>query len=221
MVRAVLFDLDDTLHDRAASLRAFVADQHVRLFDRLCPLDAFVREFMALDAHGQLSKRLLYPRLLKRLGIDRVDAGLLSDDYGSGFHAHVRSMSGRAKLLQQLRLHDFKLGLVTNGWTDFQERTIDAIGMRQAFDVIMISEREALRKPDPRLFERAAAMLGVRPSQCVFVGDNPNADVVGASDAGMIPIWFRRGFASRRSARLSLPAIWVRRAGVRATARLR
>ena len=56
----------------------------------------------------------------------------------------------------------------------------------------MISEAEGLRKPDPAIFLRAADWLHVEPSQCLFVGDNPVVDILGAHAAGMRTAWFRR-----------------------------
>lgn len=56
---------------------------------------------------------------------------------------------------------------------------------------MLISEAEGLRKPETALFLRAADRLGVAPAQCLFVGDNPVADVMGAMKAGMRAVWFR------------------------------
>ncbi|WP_084584093.1 HAD family hydrolase [Sphingomonas azotifigens] len=192
MIAAILFDLDETLHDRAASLRSFLLDQHRRWFPGHVAQHAFVAQFLALDAHGSLAKPLLYPRLLAALGITGRDADMLAADYAAGFRDHVRPMDGVAALLPALRARGLRLGIISNGATAFQHRTIDALGIRAAFDAILISEAEQLRKPDPRLFHRATERLGVSPERCVFVGDHPEADVRGAMAAGMGAIWFRR-----------------------------
>ena len=59
-------------------------------------------------------------------------------------------------------------------------------------DTVVISEREGIRKPDPKIFIRAAERVRVPPQQCLFVGDNPEADIGGALAAGMQAVW-RRG----------------------------
>lgn len=190
---AVLFDLDETLHDRAASLRAFLVDQHRRWFLGRIAEGTFVERFVRLDAHGSLSKAVLYPTLLAELDIDEPPGDDLATEYSQRYHEFARPMAGAGDLLAVLRRRGFKLGVVTNGWTDFQLRTVATIGIRDAIDAVLVSEAEGLRKPDARLFRRAAERLGVATGSCLFIGDNPTADVLGAEDAGMRAIWLRRG----------------------------
>jgi putative hydrolase of the HAD superfamily len=78
-----------------------------------------------------------------------------------------------AKTLSDLRDRSLRLGIVTNGETAFQRRHIEALGLDRLVDAVLISQSEGLRKPDPVLFGRAAAKLGVTAADCVFVGDNP------------------------------------------------
>src|SRR5207244_12867347 len=93
--------------------------------------------------------------------------------------------------LRQLRHARVKLGIVTNGTVHIQDAKIDALGLRELMDVIVISEREGVRKPDAEIFNRAVARLGVAASETWFVGDNPDADVAGAHAAGLRGFWRR------------------------------
>lgn len=195
MISAVLFDLDETLHDRAGSLTSFLCDQHRHWFATRVDLATFVTEFQTLDAHGSLPKSQLYPRLLAVLGIVDLDPESLAEAYDCDFSRHARRMEGAGELLAMLRERGMRLGIVSNGRTEFQNRVIDALGFLDAVDVILISEAEQLRKPDPRLFHRAAARLGVAAEHCLFVGDNPHADILGAMAVGMQAVWFPRGLA--------------------------
>jgi FMN phosphatase YigB (HAD superfamily) len=72
-------------------------------------------------------------------------------------------------------------------------RHINALGLAELVDAYFISEAEQLRKPDIRLFARAAARIGTPIEDCLFVGDNPVADILGAHAAGMQTAWIRRG----------------------------
>ena len=91
--------------------------------------------------------------------------------------------------LQTLRKHGKKLGIITNGATKLQQQKLDALGISELFDTILISETEGVRKPDPLIFARAVGRCGVSASEAVFVGDHPDVDVMGALAAGLIPIW--------------------------------
>ena len=191
---AILFDLDDTLHDRAGSLRAFVADQQRRWLDGRVEPAGFIERLVVLDANGHLAKSTLYPRLLDELNIADVDPAALAADYGARYQAFARPRDDALGTLAALRRRGIKLGVMSNGWTDFQLRTLVASGLEDTVDAVLISQAEGLRKPDRRLFERAAVQLGVATKECLFVGDNPVADIDGARGAGMRTAWIRGGF---------------------------
>ena len=95
--------------------------------------------------------------------------------------------------LTGLRARGLRLGIVTNGETEFQRRHVEALGLDRLVDAVLISQAEGLRKPDAALFLRAANRLGAEPAGCLFVGDNPAVDILGAHAAGMRTVWFRDG----------------------------
>lgn len=196
-MRAILFDLDETLLDRTPALVAFLADQHARFRGRLGDASpaAWRDRFLALDARGRVPKSDVYPALLDALGGDPAAADALVADYRERCCRFARAVPGMEGTLAVLRRRGFRLGIVTNGETAFQDRHLDALGLGDRVDAILISEAEGLRKPDARLFHRAAARLGVAPALCLFVGDDPAADIVGAAAAGMRTAWLRRGAA--------------------------
>lgn len=96
--------------------------------------------------------------------------------------------------LHQLASLGLKLGIISNGATTTQEAKIVALGLEPLMDVILISEREGVRKPDPAIFNLALGRLGVRADAAWFVGDNPDADMRGASEAGLTAV-LRRSWA--------------------------
>jgi putative hydrolase of the HAD superfamily len=82
------------------------------------------------------------------------------------------------------------MAVVSN--TSFTERTLRAElekhGLADYFEFILTSSEYSVRKPNPLLFEMAAARLGVLASSIWFVGDRIDADVVGANAAGMTSV---------------------------------
>lgn len=92
-----------------------------------------------------------------------------------------------------MRGRGLKLGIVSNGEAALQWSNIDALGLRERMDVVLISQEQGLRKPDAAIFRRAAERLGAPPDDCVFVGDNPVTDVLGARNAGMQAVWLENG----------------------------
>jgi putative hydrolase of the HAD superfamily len=192
MIEAVIFDLDDTLLDRTGSLRRFLADQHRRFCDLFVGVASaeFRDRFLALDARGHVPKSVVYPAMLAEFGIRSEAAADLLADYREQCCRHAQAFAGASDMLTELRARGRKLAIVTNGETEFQTRHIDALGLAPLVDAILISEAEGLRKPDARLFRRAADRLAAAPEQCLFVGDNPEVDILGAHAAGMLTAWF-------------------------------
>lgn len=191
MIRAVLFDMDETLLDRQGSLRRFTAAQHARHKETLAELSvtAFVERFMTLDNNGALWKDEVYRRILDENCITAIDPQTLLDEYITDFHIHCQGFAGLAEMVAALAADSRRLGLITNGTFPFQLHNFRALGVADHFDAVLVSEQEGIRKPDPEIFRRALARLGVAAEEAVFEGDNPEADIRGAQGVGMRTIY--------------------------------
>ena len=189
--KAVLFDLDETLFDRTRSVRAFLADQ-IRRHESLqfAQAQSVIDRFMELDQRGRVPKDRVYAALVPG---DRDICEVLLAEYETDLWQYAHFCAGAEQTLADLRRLEAKIGIVTNGKTLIQGATIRGLSLEDRVDTILISEAEGLRKPDPTLFQRAADRLSVRPSECIFVGDSPEADIGGAKRAGMKAVWFRNG----------------------------
>ena len=95
-----------------------------------------------------------------------------------------------AVVLRRLR-ERYAVGLVSDAQWVFTEPELAITGLRDLFEVRVISSRLGIKKPDPRLFAKALAALHVAPEHAVYVGDNPARDLVGARRAGLRCILFR------------------------------
>jgi putative hydrolase of the HAD superfamily len=195
MKHAVIFDLDETLFDRRGSLRLFLADQ----FNRLIPsqiqnIDQAINVFLKLDNRGMTPKLDVYQALLESVGIDdNALTTTLFDDYEQNASQHARAFDGMDAMFEDLNALEVKTGIVSNGQTHIQLRSLQALGLDRKVDIYLISESEGLRKPEPEIYLRATRKLGVDPAHCIFVGDSPTADIAGASRVGMKTIWFPNG----------------------------
>ena len=95
-------------------------------------------------------------------------------------------------VLDALQRAGVPFGIVTNGRAE-KQHTLDLLGLRQRTSCLIVSDTAGRRKPDPVLFVRAAACLGVPPAQVLFIGDKLRHDIRGARDAGMCTAWIQRG----------------------------
>jgi epoxide hydrolase-like predicted phosphatase len=129
------------------------------------------------------------------LGADEFERALAEELARRGSPVEPRGLLRRVlEGLEQLdpdmvdlvrRAHDggLRTALLSNSWGDhYPEALWDGL-----FDAVVISGRVGMRKPDPRIFEHTAQLLGLPPSACVMVDDLPH-NVRGAVAAGMVGV---------------------------------
>ena len=191
MRNILLFDLDQTLLNRNDSLIRFISWQ-VNFF-QLVPQqlkDAFIKRFVELDNNGNVWKDIVYSQLIKDFDIKKITVDELLKSYITDFNKFSTAFENVEKTLQRLKKQRYTLGLVSNGKTPFQEHNFYALGITEYFSTIVVSEAVGLRKPDPAIFLYACTQLNCNPSDCIFIGDNPKADIEGAKNVGMKTIFF-------------------------------
>ncbi|MGE6489221.1 HAD family hydrolase [Paenisporosarcina sp. NPDC076898] len=193
MIKVVLFDLDGTLLDRDRSVKDFIGYQYERLNKRVghIPKNVYMSRFIELDRRGYVWKDKVYQQLVTEFQITGVDWAYLLEDYKSEFKNHCFPFPNLHLMLGELRSNNLVLGIITNGYGQFQMDNIKALGIEAYFEIILVSEWEGIKKPDPQIFMRALDQLNVTPVQSVFVGDHPENDVKAAKNAGMKSMWKR------------------------------
>lgn len=192
VIKAVLFDLDQTLLDRTISLKKFLNWQ-INFFE-LVPLDLkaeFIQRFLALDANGSVWKDYVYSQLIQEFEITGHRTEALLEIYVRDFNKFATPFDGVENTIQELYRQGFKLGLISNGKSPFQEHNFNSLGLQKYFSSIIVSEKVGLRKPDPKIFYLACEQLDVNLKEAIFVGDNWSVDIEGARNAGLNTLYFQ------------------------------
>ncbi len=186
---AVIFDLDQTLLDRDRSLREFI---HWQCRGMLRPYleneQSFTNRFIELDANGTVWKDRVYQELINEFSLADWSVQELLTVYETCFCAFALPREGVVEAVKSLA-GKYKIGLISNGMTPFQERNFRALGISSVFESIIVSQAVGLRKPDRQIFHLGCHQLGASPQNTIFIGDNPIADMRGASDAGLNTIF--------------------------------
>ncbi|MCA9609881.1 MAG: HAD family hydrolase [Myxococcales bacterium] len=180
-VRAVAFDLDGTLVDRDAAARAVLAEV---LDEVLLP------EALALDASGDGGPAFFAFLGAHARGLSSRDA----DDVAPWFRAALAARVAPASeaVAARVRSRRVPFAVVTNGGAS-QRVKLARSGLE--VDHVLVSAELGVDKPSPRIYARAAAVLGSPPSTLLFVGDHPVNDVDGPARAGYLTLWLARGRA--------------------------
>ena len=126
---------------------------------------------------------------MNSFNIQDIKSEFLVEDYLGNFSRHATLFPAVAGALKSFQNQRIKLGIITNGREDLQSSVIHSCGLNEMMDIILISEAEGIKKPEPAIFRSALDRLSLKPSSCIFVGDNPEADIKGAYNAGMLTIW--------------------------------
>jgi HAD superfamily hydrolase (TIGR01509 family) len=200
-LKAVLFDLDDTIFDRIATQGAvlgLILEAMPDLFagvDRLGAANAFyvadaegLKQFTA-GARQEVVRSARSRAFLRMLGLPEQRADKITELYLVNYAKVGRPVDGARKILTKLARR-FALGLISNGFSDIQRQKLSALGFAELFDCVVFSADVGMNKPDPEIFRYAARLLSCKPEACLFVGNSYEHDMVGALKAGMATCWF-------------------------------
>jgi putative hydrolase of the HAD superfamily len=95
--------------------------------------------------------------------------------------------------LKKLEKDGYRIGMISNAGDDQDvQQLVQRFGIAPYFDFILTSAACSYRKPHPRIFELAIANWYFLPSETVMVGDNLDADIRGAKNAGLYAVWISR-----------------------------
>ena len=189
-LRAVFFDLDDTLCD-AVSSRQQRAHKALEAFCRHHP-DHDLEEMidMVMQPHPTLSRENRGLRsVFAELGLEESEGARAAYYCYGQYFDPLHLFEGVAETLECL-CHRYSLGVITNGNEAVQNGKVGYLGLDRYVRWLVVSEAVGLRKPDRRIFQHALSQAGVEPQEAVLVGDRLDMDIGGAKAAGMRAVWF-------------------------------
>lgn len=192
MIDAVLFDLDETLTDRSASMSRYAALFHRDFAGHLRGVGVAAVEstLITLDERGYRPRDEVYAGIVTRFQWDSApDISMVRDHWRAAFPASVVGRTGLEETLSELTACGVRLGVVTNGSVMGQSAKIEYLQIGKYFSSVVISEAVDCKKPDPRIFRRALDEIGSDAAVTWFVGDHPVNDIFGAAAAGLVPVW--------------------------------
>lgn len=201
---SVFIDLDDTIWDFQANSQEAMRQTYIQSrLDKYYPdYDDFYRiyeeknkELWELYHKGRLSKELLlierFRYMMQRIGVVNDDLVLSLNDVYFSFTTRQKRLKPYAlELLDYLRAKKYKLYILSNGFQEVQYLKMESSGILHYFDRVILSDEIGVNKPHPDIFSFALDVTSSDKEHSVMIGDNYQADILGASGSGIDQIYY-------------------------------
>lgn len=189
----LIFDADDTLFqfDASAGL-ALLCAQHQLPFN-----PAIYDEYQARNQPlwqryqaGEISAtQLQTERFAPWAAQANTSASALNRDFLQAMAKVSRFMPHAEAMLRQAAQH-YRLAILTNGFTELQQQRLDALGVADLFEHVIISEQVGFAKPHPQVFTHTLQQLNTTAPRALMLGDTHATDIVGGHNAGLATCWY-------------------------------
>jgi phosphoglycolate phosphatase len=179
LFRAVLFDFDGTLVDSFAAITASV--NYVRSHNGLPPMsEAAVKKLVGLGL----------PQLIADVVPDgdlQANVALYYSHHPTVMYDQTRLLPGATAALTALHGAGIKLAVCSNKSVTITRKLLEALQIAHFFDAALGPEDSGIPKPDPAMVHLALKIMGIKPSDALYVGDM-SIDVETARNAGLV-VW--------------------------------
>lgn len=198
----IFFDIDRTLFDYDHAVERAIEDFYaahqdktdlgypefrtkwVELYDRYWPQ----YELGTLSLKEQRILRM--QGLFEKQKLSTVEAEKLAAFHNSAYISHWRLFPDVLPVLDHFR--NEPLGIISNGNVERQIGKLTRTGILERFEVVVVSAAYGFAKPDARIFDKACELGRSMPSDSMHIGDNLEADIRGAANVGISPVWINR-----------------------------
>lgn len=202
-IETIFIDLDDTIWDFTANSKIAMRIVYNKYgLQEQCPYEHFEKVYFSINSelweqyhHAQITKEYLkrerFSRSFRECGIVYEEPEKFDFEYLETIVQQSNIVPGALELLQHLTLK-FKVHVLSNGFSNLQYRKLQSGGLDKYITEIVLSDDINITKPDKRLFDYALSRVNGIAESTLMIGDNYDADILGAINAGWRTIYFNR-----------------------------
>lgn len=178
LIKAIIFDLDDTLVPEIEYIKSgyrYIDKLIKQMYPNLINIDVY-KELIGLFSN---SPQNVFNRFLDNHQVfyTTEDVMFLVKEYRNHM-PNIKLKEAEVKLLSTLRQRGYKLGVITDGYTQSQRNKVVAIELEKYVDYIVITDElgSDFWKPHPKPFELMSEALNTAFNEMIYIGDNPSKD---------------------------------------------
>lgn len=202
MIKAVIFDIDNTMYDYDAAnciavreLEAWLSNRG--LADALECRAAYtgameiIKKRTGIDCAANHNRLLRFQCMLELLKVPSLSMALeMYHVYWDTVIGVMQPEPGLHALLEALKEKGIRIGIGSNMTAYIQYKKLEKLEVLDRIDRIVVSEETGLEKPAPRFFEICVEKMGCAPDECIFIGDSVKNDVLGAITSRLHGVWY-------------------------------
>ena len=185
-LKAIIFDLDDTLY----SEKEYVRSGYRKIAEILPQVQNASEKLWELFESGK-------PAIDELLKLEGLESEKLKQECLNVYRYQVPDIhlyDGVTEMLAEFKALGLKIGIITDGRPEGQHAKINVLGLGYMVDCIYVTDEFGgikFRKPNPTAFQKMKENFGVEYGEICYVGDNINKDFIAPGQLGMRSIWFR------------------------------
>lgn len=195
-MKAIIFDLDDTLIDFVERKNIVIKECVKAMIDSGLDeeYEELLKDFREFYWKQIEDQKIFQKYFTKRYG--KMDYKVLAHAiiaYRKTNSGLLRPYPGAKNLLIKLKERGYKLAILSDAPKLEAYIRLCNVGFEDFFDVILTKDDVEEMKPSSKAFLKAAKLLGVEATECIMIGDRPSKDIVGAKKLGMKTILAKYG----------------------------
>jgi len=203
-INDVFFDLDRTLWDfeKNSEVALRILFEEFQLGESIPSFKKFHGEYKRVNARfwkaygeGKISQaELRAGRFRDTLAFFGVNNKTMGADMNAKYIAispyQTHLFPSTKEVLLDLKEKNYRLHIITNGFKEVQHTKLEQSGLDEFFESVLCSEEVGKSKPHPSVFYEAMSRAQAKANQSVMIGDDFNADIIGAENVGIPGVLF-------------------------------